>query len=252
VFGIVVGMKASYFSAMTPKLLFTAIILFVASFAIAQDSTGTRINKHSPIGLCFELPGVFFWNYQILNTSDVLIAQVRNVDHLIGVGMYVGNRDKFFIGTGLNGHSYNQQVQYTYFHPNFGEMTSSAETWVKNISINTSAYFPLYRKNRSTLFGFSGIQSTAVRMKIWQRDSQSPNGIVPVEYTVSQPWNLDAGLMFDFFRHDIIATDASISIKIGYSFRLSKAKWSTAGAPKPKLEETNASGFHLGLLINFF
>jgi hypothetical protein len=238
---------------MNRNLLCTVLLAFSANLLMAQDSTKFYSNRHSPIGLYFEAPGIFFWNYENLNNSNVLVADVRNADHLIGVGMYAGLRDKFFIGTGFSAHSYRQRVKYTYYNPNFGgEFTSSAETWIKNVSINATGYIPVFRKNRSTIFAFTGVQFTALRMKVWQRDSQSLNGIVPVEYSIMQPWNIDAGLMFDFFRTDIITTDASVSLKIGYSLRLKKANWFTAGEPKPRLEETNGAGFHLGLVLNIF
>lgn len=238
--------------SMKTRLYFIGISMILAVNAFAQLSDSTHKGYIDiPFSISAELPGVYFMNFQNINTSEHVVASVNNTDYMPGVHFNFGPRERFYVSVGFAGRSYQKFANYTFYSTLVNEeILASAPTRVLHRKYNVTFYKSIWNLKRSTMYGFAGWQGNRTTILAWKLSPDSYYGVTNANFQIRQDWNVDLGMMYEFLNTRIFRYDIGFAIRAGYSFPVTNIKWVNESRQMERLETTNSGGVHFGLMIN--
>lgn len=236
---------------MKTRLIISGIFLFIACSTFAQRTdTSSRGFIDIPFSISLDAPGFYFMNFQNLNTSSKVIANLNNADYMPGVSFNFGPRERFYISAGAAGRSFQHFADYTFYSSQVNDdVVASAPVQVVHRKYHLTFYKSLRNFERSTLYGFAGWQSNRTTVYGWRLSPNTYGGITNANFQIRQDWNVNLGLMYDFLKLRIINYKFSLAVRGGYAFPVAKTKWTNERGPMERLEKTNAAGPHVGLIV---
>jgi len=222
----------------TPKQIFLLAICFgIVKIGTAQDTT-PRTTDRSTLGASLGVSGRMV-NFGSLEDNAYLLGLPNEFQPVISGSIYLGKRDRLFFALETAATRSKKKGSYLTYQ--------NVSAYFFSYSYSLDCFYPLLKKQKY-LFGFLGITNvySNITSKEQTLDYYFENSVI------KQRALFNVGLMYELWNKVSKSNISALTIKAGYSYRITRAAWYQGKTVQQNKEKIDFGGPFVGITYDIW